>query len=417
MKTLDIALKDLAHTFKSVFALVMMVGAPLLLSGLMFFAFGGMTGGKDGFTLPVTRVVVANLDQPRQQGAAAGELLVGFLQDPALAEILQVDLAASEAGARKAVDQHRAGVAIIIPPDFSAAAFSPAQTTRVTVYQDPTLTIGPGIVKDLVSHYMDAFSGAKIASQVVAGPRADRKGQEQVIQQYTAWLKANGHGEGQASPRLSIVSPAGETQSQRPNPVKRMIGPMMAGFLVFFVFFMGANGAVSLIHEDEQGTLARLFTTPTSVSSVLSGKLIGMVVSLCIQVAILLLASIFLFRIQWGQPVTVVLVSTALVVAAAGFGLLAMSFVKHSRQTGPVLGGVMTLTGLLGGVFTVGIPNLPASVDKVTLVAPQGWALHSWKLALAGAGPAQVMGPVLVLLALGLVFFAAGVARFRRRFA
>jgi len=239
----------------------------------------------------------------------------------------------------------------------------------------------------------------------------------QVIQKYTAWVKSNGHDESQAAPRLSIVSPAGTAQEQNTNQSAGMIGPIMAGMMVFFVFFMGANGADSIIREDEQGTLARLFTTPTTISSILGGKFIGIVICLCIQVAVLLLASTFLFGIQWGQPATILLVSLALVAASSGFGLLLMSFVRNSRQTGPVLGGVMMITGMLGGLFTTGIPNLSAAVDKVTLVIPQGWALLSWKLALSGAGPIQVIVPVLVLLALGLIFFAAGVARFRRRYA
>jgi ABC-2 type transport system permease protein len=196
-----------------------------------------------------------------------------------------------------------------------------------------------------------------------------------------------------------------------------LIGPMMAGMLIFFVFFMGANGAESIIREDEQGTLARLFSTPTQLAAILGGKFLGVMVALCIQVAVLLLASALLFGIHWGRPATVVLVSLGLIVASAGFGVMLMSFIKTSRQTGPVLGGVMTLMGMLGGLLTTGIPNLPAGFATVTLVTPQGWALQSWKLALSGATVGQTLIPVLVLLLLGLAFLAIGVALFRKRFA
>ena len=195
------------------------------------------------------------------------------------------------------------------------------------------------------------------------------------------------------------------------------MGPIMAGMLVFFVFFMGANGAESIIREDEQGTLARLFTTPTSLAAILGGKFAGVVVSLCIQVVLLLLASSLLFGIQWGQPATVILVSFGLVVASAGFGVMLMSFIKNSRQTGPVLGGVMTLTGMLGGLLTTSLSSLPGGFEKVTLFTPQGWALQGWKLALSGAGPGQVLVPVLVMLGLGLAFLAVGIVLFRKRFA
>jgi hypothetical protein len=72
---------------------------------------------------------------------------------------------------------------------------------------------------------------------------------------------------------------------------------------------------------------------------------------------------------------------------------------------------------MMGGLFTTGIPNVPASMDKVTLITPHGWALQGWKLALSGAAPLQVILPVMVLLGMGILFFLVGIVLFRRRFA
>ena len=78
MKIVDIALKDLKRSFRTPFVLVMMFGAPLLITGLLYFAFGNLTSDGDDFDLPVIRVQVANLDQPEAQagGLVAGETLV-----------------------------------------------------------------------------------------------------------------------------------------------------------------------------------------------------------------------------------------------------------------------------------------------------------------------------------------------------
>jgi hypothetical protein len=233
MKTLDITLKDLKHIFQSVFSLVMMFGAPLLITSLLYFAFGGLTTGKSGFNMPVTKLQVVNLDQPVAQSSdfAAGQMLINFLQDKSLSDVLEVSLAPDEAGARRAVDEQRAGVAIIIPTDFTTAVTAPERTAAVTIYHDPTLTIGPGIVKDLVNHFMDGFSGAKIAGQVTvdrlnaSGAQADTALQYKVVQQYTAWLQSNGHSGGEAAPSLSIISPAGKTQTS--NQGAALIGPIM----------------------------------------------------------------------------------------------------------------------------------------------------------------------------------------------
>lgn len=413
MQIFDIARKDLRRVFHSVFALVMMFGAPLLLAGLMYFAFGGLSGGGNAFHLARTRVVIVNLDQ----GAAssdtfkAGEMLISFLKDDSLVEMLEITTIQDEASARSAVDQQKADVALIIPANFTQAAMVPGHNAAVLLYQDPTLTVGPGIVKDLVNHFMDGFSGAKIAGTVIQAnntqPAASLR--EWAAKQYASYLESSDHAEA-----LHIVSPSGEAKQAKSMPT--MMGPIMAGMLIFFVFFMGANGAESILREHEDGTLARLFSTPVSALQILFGKFIGVFVTLVIQTVVLLAVSALLFKISWGKPLSLTLATLSLIVAATGFGVMLMAFIKSMRQTGPVLGGVMTITGMLGGLFTSSIPNVPEVMDKVSLSMPQGWALHTWKLSLSGSSAAAIVLPALALTILGGIFFAVGLTMFRRRF-
>ena len=417
MNIMDVAFKDLKRVFRSPFALVMMFGAPLLIAELLYFAFGGMMSGGGSFTLSATRVVIANLDQPNPSGDRfkAGEMLVRFLQNKDLADVLKIKMAPDEASARSAVDQQQADVALIIPANFTQAAVAPEQTAAVLLYQDPTLTIGPGIVKDLVNHFMDGFSGTKIAMKVTdaavqrSGKQPDPGLSEKTAQQYSDYLGSSSHAEA-----LHIVSPSGEATKTESRSV--MIGPIMAGMLVLFVFFMGANGAQSIIREHEEGTLARLFTTPVSALTILAGKFVGVFVTLVIQTTVLLLVSALIFHIAWGKPLSVLLATLSLVMAATGFGVMLMSFIRNTRQTGPILGGVMTLTGMLGGLFSNGIPNIPEVMDRVALSMPQGWAMLAWKLSLAGNSARELIPSISVLMILGALFFAIGLLLFRKRF-
>ena len=417
MKVIDVALKDLRRVFRSPFSLIMMFGAPLLIAGLLYFAFGGLTSGTGSFSLPRTQVVVVNLDQPGPSANSfkAGEKLIGLLQNKDLADMLEITVAGNEANARTAVDTQKADVALIIPADFTRSATTPGAKAAVTFYQDPTLSIGPGIVKDLVNHYMDGFSGASIAADVaISGVQAMGTPQsaiaEQVMLQYAAYLGKSDH-----DAALHIVSPGGA--SAQPTAGATLIGPIMAGMLVLFVFFMGANGAQSIIKEHEEGTLARLFTTPVSQLGILGGKFLAVFVTLVIQTIVLLVASALIFHIVWGQPLPLIVSAFCMIVCATGFGVMLMSFIKETRQTGPVLGGVLTLTGLLGGLMTTSIPNVPAIMDTLSLSMPQGWAMRAMKLCLAGSSITGVLIPALVLIGLGLVFFVIGLSLFRRRFA
>jgi ABC-2 type transport system permease protein len=413
METLDVAFKDLKRAFRSPFALVMMFGAPLLIAALLYFAFGGLATGDGSFTLPRTRLVVANLDAANALGSQfkAGQMLVDFLQNEELSDVLEIRLVADEESARSAVETRQVDTALIIPANFTQAAMTPDQDAAVTLYQDPTLTIGPGIVKDLVNHYMDGFSGAKIAARVsVSGADAPRDAAQRAAQQYAAYLNSSSH-----DAALRAISPAGENEQAAAGAT--LIGPIMAGMLVMFVFFMGGNQAQSIIEEHEGGTLARLFTTPASQLKILGGKFLGVFVALGIQTVVLLAVSGLLFRISWGGPLAVALTTLGLIVAATGFGVMLMSLIKNSRQTGPVLGGVITLTGMIGGLFSTAMPNLPKAMETISLSMPQGWALRGLELCLAGATTGEVLLPTLVLAALGTIFFLIGFSLFRKRFA
>ena len=95
MRIMDVAFKDLKRVFRSPFALIMMFGAPLLLAGLLYFAFGGLARGGGSFNLARTRVVIANLDQTNSVASSfkAGEMLVTFLQEEGLVDLVEITMA------------------------------------------------------------------------------------------------------------------------------------------------------------------------------------------------------------------------------------------------------------------------------------------------------------------------------------
>ena len=119
MKILDIAFKDLVRSFRSLFAVGMMFVAPLLITGLIFFAFGGLSAGTGRYNLPPLTVVVFNHDEPLEGQPAFGQMLVDYFNDPAMPEWLEVQTAATEAEARAVVNNQQAGVALLIPASFS----------------------------------------------------------------------------------------------------------------------------------------------------------------------------------------------------------------------------------------------------------------------------------------------------------
>jgi len=419
---LEIAIKDLTVYSRSRFIWAMMLVAPLLIAGLIYFAFSGLGSSSGGFQVPVTRVQVANLDQPTAQsgGFSAGQMLVEFLQNDDLAGLVQVAVASDEASARSAVDTHASDVALIIPANLTTAVFALDQEAAIVLYQDPTVTIGPGVVKGLVENYLDSFSGGKIALGVVArqlserGMAVDNTIVQNTITQYAAWIQSLLESRQAGDyPAMRIQSPPGKAVAA--NSLADLAGKILAGQLIFFAFYTAAATAQSIITEEEQLTLGRLFTTPTPRTTILSGKFMGVFLLVLGQVLVLTAVSSVLFRIHWGQPLSVLMAILGLVAVTTGLGLFLMSFVKNSRQAGAVFGGVLTVLGMAGGLFTAANEGMPRAFETIALLTPHGWALRAWKLSLAGADARAMLLPVAVLLVMGAVLFVGGALTFRRR--
>lgn len=430
MKMLDIARKDLLRAFRSASFLVMGFAIPILVSALFYFAFGGLASDDGGFNVPATTVRIVNLDAPvaTAAGFSAGQLLVDFFQSEGLASLVQVSESPDAASARTAVDRQQANVAVIIPDGLTRALVGTHEDeppgTEIEVYSDPTLTLGPSIVSSLVRQFVDGLAGSQIATQVAseqlaaAGAQASQAALIRIATAYGQWAASSGTGmESGESSYLAVRSPSASGEST--DVRSQIVSMIMAGMLVFYIFFTGASTAQSLLQEEESGTLPRLRTTPISLAGILGGRSLATLVTLVVQMVVLLVLSALIFRIDWGPPLLAALVSLALILLSAGFGLFVTSLLRDTRQAGFVYGGVLTLAGMIGmiGIFTTNVPGAARGAFAIVpLFVPHGWAVMAWQRLLEGGGLVDILLPMAVMLAMAGVFFMMGLIRFRRRF-
>ena len=426
MKILDIAFKDLTHSFRSAFAIGMMVVAPLMLTGLIYFAFGGMSSGDVSMT--AIKVGVVNADELPDNSvlnAPIGDNIRSMFFDESVKSWIEASDYADEASVRAAVDKQEIGVAVVIPQDFTRSYLSGEKNVQVLIVSDPTLSIGPAVVEDMVTMMVDGVAGGGIAIEPIMerlpanGIQPDTAQIPAWIERYTNWYadfqRNLFHNPDKAALVMAAPS-AGETETA--DPFKQMMGLTMAGQMIFFAFFTGANSMLSILREDEEGTLARLFSTPTDRTNILAGKFLAVFITVIIQGLVMLVAGRFAFGINWGEPLAVSLALLGQVVAAAGLGVLLISFVKTTKQGGPVLGGGLTMLGMLGGLFTANIPGgMPAGFNAIANFIPQGWVLKSWRMVLGGQSVNDLLIPFAAIVVMGIVMFAIGAMKFNKRFA
>ena len=193
-------------------------------------------------------------------------------------------------------------------------------------------------------------------------------------------------GQRSANPGMFITVESA-AQVETPNRMLAIVGPIMAGMMIFYAFYTGMTTAETILREDEEGTLPRLFTTPTSRTAILAGKFLAVGMTVFVQVVVLIIAARLIFQVEWGNPLYVTLIALGTVLAASAFGVFANSLIKSTKQGGAIYGGVLTVTGMLGmiKIFTLGVPNRSPMLEIVSLLVPQGWAVRGMLLSSAAA--------------------------------
>jgi ABC-2 type transport system permease protein len=420
MTILNVAWKDLVRSARSVFILVFALVLPLLTTGVFFAAFGGVSAGDESTSIAAPRVMVVNLDPSGEAAQALANVLTGEELSNVLAAVRESDPAA----ARSAVDAGEAAVAVIIPEGFSAALASAGggEMAEVEVYQDPALTAGPAIVRSIIGQVLDGFAGGWVAVKASGAALASRSvtldgaTAARISALYAEWapaqLVAVSGGAG-----LDVRSVA-EAKQESVNMIARMISAIMAMMLVFYCFFTGTAAAQSILTEQEDGTLPRLFTTPVRRSEILGGKMLAVFLTLLIQLAVLLAVSALVFGIRWGAAGSVLAAAAGTGILSASFAVFITAFLKNTKQAGMVYGVVVNLVGWVGisRLFAQIIPGLAkysAYTDIVSLVSPQGWAARIWQESMAGN---PVWFTLAGMLLLSLLLFGIGVYKFNRRF-
>jgi len=435
MKVFDIAFKDMTRSFRSAFAVIFMFVVPLLVTGMFYLMFGNIAQNGGGFDLPRTKVIIANMDEggPKFQvnpknipggrkAETMGDLIVSILESDEMADLIEISFAPDPQTARASVDSQQAQVALIIPSDFSEQ-FADIEDGKAVIefYQDPTLTIGPAIMKAILNRFMDGMAGVKIAVNVFmdeADP-SDQTLTGLVIQQYLESSLALS--DDPEEELLDVRTPAGNTGNEAEesqNILLGIVGPIMGGMMIFYAFFTGTSTAQSILREEEELTLPRLFTTPTSQATILTGKLLSVFMTVFVQVVVLLIAARLIFQIQWGNLPSVALTGLGIILSASSFGIFVNSFLKTTKQAGVLFGGVLTVTGMVGmiSIFAMGAPSAARLDDTVSLLVPQGWAIRGLMQSMNGEPFSAVLFTMLAMVAWSVVFFIVGVLRFNKRY-
>ncbi|MBK5221683.1 MAG: ABC transporter permease [Acidimicrobiia bacterium] len=179
--------------------------------------------------------------------------------------------------------------------------------------------------------------------------------------------------------------------------------------LVLFVFVNGLAGSYALIQSRQLGISSRMMSTPTSVRSIIFGEALGRLSIGLIQGGYILLATLVVFGVNWGDPLgaTIILVMVAAVSAGASmcFGVL---FSNPEQASG--IGVVVALGfGALGGAM-MPIELFSDTLETIARFTPHFWAIDAFAELVRHDASITDIGTqlgVLGLFAVGFLLFAA----------
>lgn len=406
-KALAVAFKEMRVFSANRAVLFTMFLLPLLVG---FFTASVFGGGSSGIQLPT---IIVN-----QDNGGYGETI-----SKTLAGIEQLELLALEAveDAEQKVATGEYLAAVVIPADFTQRidAYQPSQ---VTVIIDPAQASYASIVTTI----MDEVNGALAIQGEI------RYGIREVLSEM-GFDEAN-------DPNLARAAQAQVegvifTQMQRmetDNPIliesetlsgdqvfywENAFSLVLPAMTVMFAFFIVPTLSATLIKEKEDGSLRRLIAAPLPRSALIGGKMVGYLLVVVLQVALVFGVGAVLLDMPLGKsPLALIVVTLALGLTATTLGMLVAATARSMDQATSIGLLIIFALGFLGGSLTPAAPlyrgeGLLATISRYT---PQAQAqLAYFGLLIQNAGLMEVLPYIGYMLGLSAVLFLLAVWRLR----
>lgn len=382
MKALAIAgtnVRRLVRFRANVFFIVIL---PMMIILLLGVTFGGRSSARIGVTTdgigPFGEQLVASLDA--EQGVA-------------------VKRYGSASALVKAVERGRVLAGLVVPPEYDRTLRAGGDVS-LAYYARP---------ESLAQQLRVSVDSAVAGQDVLV--RAARFVEREAGLGFEASL-ARASASAAIVPKVSVrvTTPGGE-------PYPAGVGRFDLGAssqLILFVFLTGLSGAVALVETRRFGVSRRMLSTPTSARTVIVGETLGRFAIALVQGAIIVLGSLLLFSVNWGDPLAAALLLVAIALVGAGAGMLLGSLVHSDQQAGALSLLLGLALAALGGCM-VPLEVFPPVMKTVAHVTPQAWGIDAYgELIRHGGNIGDVLVELAILLGYAAALLAIGARALRR---
>ena len=434
--------KDLLLRLRSPLAPLVFLAFPFVFSGLIALAFGS------GGSAQTPRFSLALVDQ---DGEFVAGLVRGALGQEQAAQFLDVE-ETDWPTAERQIEKNRVAGAIVIPAGFSRAVLE-REPTQLRVVRNPAAAIGPLAVEETAEFLTLLLEGgatllaapleriralagddaaaepwapdAQVADIAVMVNRSMR-GFGQFLFPPAITLStvasplevppASAEGAANADAGDRAAEPEGDDEEDGGSDFGLIFRYVLPGMASFALFMLAIGLTADIFQEKRQRTLARQLAAPIPASAVIFGKLLATVaIGLLVVIAMALIGALLLGA-RADLP-AFALLSLFFLVAVTGFVSLLYSLGRDERQGGTIASIALMVMAFLGGSF-IPLNNLPQLAREIAPLTLNYWAIEGYQsLLIAGGTIADIVLPLIVFLATGVVTVLASALLMRRRFA
>ncbi len=282
------------------------------------------------------------------------------------------------------LDNHKAAVAIVIPPDFDRT-IARKETAHLQVLLDGSQGNTAAITVAYIS---------------------------QITANYSTEILARSAGGG-----VKISGITAETRALY-NPALVSRNYMVPGVLVLLLLITTTSlTAMAIVKEKEIGTLEQLMVTPITPTELILGKLVPFIIIAIFDVLIVLSVMVFFYGIPVKGSVPLLFLLTGFfLLTTLGLGLLVSTISRTQQQAMMTTIFMILMPMMYISGFAFPVENMPKFLQILSLGVPMRYFLVIVRsIVLKGVGLTTLWMEALMLLFMGGTILAASILRFHKK--
>lgn len=199
---------------------------------------------------------------------------------------------------------------------------------------------------------------------------------------------------------------------------ERPVAPFQITFPQVLLWgFMGctATFAISIVKERTGGTFDRLRIGPIGRAHILGGKGLSCFFTCILIMCILSVGAKMIFKMPMGNWLLFVPAALCTILCFVGLMMFICTLGRTEQSVGAAGWAMLMIMGMLGGAM-MPLAFMPSWLRRFSHISPVKWGIY----ALEGAiwrhfTFTEMVGPCLILLTIGTVFFSLGVVMLRKQ--